>query len=164
MVDISKWPLGRIEGLPDQVFGRRYPVSCFANSTGAATAIDVSEEMLPQRIMVWQLHIAPGKSGHLSSYVRIGLADDLPADEDGFMKCVPLIRGFGAQGPEPRQITGYLNYASWDLYLRMGVVTGGRRLALLARSGTGGYAWAHVTVVVSSVPEKVPKWAISAME
>ena len=164
MVSIKGWSADRILTLPDRVFGRRWVVSCFVAQAGLGDSFDMSEAYFPETCVLWEVGIVPVAICLRTDYIRVAVGDQLPASEAEMMTLRPFLRGFGAQGPEPREIFPGKEGCSIRMRPRTILSTGTCRLILQGHGFTGYYQFVHVWAVVSSVPSEVAEWAVSGME
>ena len=155
---IDDWPINKIMQLPDWCFGIKYAVSVEAFAANDSFAYDISEIALPETMVIWQILIVPITFSAFTNYVRIGLAQNLPATEAEFMELQPLINGMGAQGPGPRQIQLNIYSAGQSIMLRQPVHTASRKLALLTYAAVDENCWVRVVIIISSVPKEIPDW------
>jgi len=160
MVNVEDWSVDRIMQLPDSVFGARWAICCAIYVTGAGSYWDMSELVMPQRAVLWQLYWACVYGTSAANYFRLALGNKLPTSEAEMSTLEPLIPGFGNGGPDPRRIQTAATYLWWNgqLDLRMPLIGAQRRLVLESVGTTA--VTIYVGAVISGFPREVPDWAL----
>jgi len=160
-MDVRNWPMGQIMQLPDCCFGRRWPV---LTSRGIAT--DVTDQWLvgqpiPDRCVLWGLHIVLGGSISTDSFFKLAFSDHEPADAADFNTFERVFRGDFDNAADEGAF--YLEYGA-ELQIPMKVLLEpqGRRFAVQAFNGhESATKYFRAAFVISSIPKEVPDWLIS---
>lgn len=163
-MDIRNWPLDKIMQLPDNAFGRKFMVAVEAQVPAGGTAFDIAEIAMPEQFVLWELSIYVVRISTFTEYVRIGLAQRLPASLAEFMLLDPLLHGLGIQGPPPRQIMLQGFQTIQTITVRMPFEAQSRKLALMCFAAETNHIWVRVVAVVSSIPKEVPDWIVSGLD
>ena len=158
---IDNWGMGAKMMLPDELFGRRFLVSCTVEGGSEAAAWDMSEIAFPEHAVIWEFRVFSELTAADLISVRVALGDQLPTSQAMMTALEPLVAGLGAQGPDPRimglSLDGRLEFTQ----LRFGMASAGRKLVLEVMGAQGKTPRVTVGVVVSSVPREVPEWLYS---
>lgn len=160
-MDISKWTPDQILGLPDFVFGRKFPIFGSLKAGSTTWVTDLSEVGFPDPCVLWEFHLQSLIYGSNDAYVRVGLSNRVAANEAEFMTFLPFLHGLGFQGPEPRGVYFCAGAGSLDFRCKMIVRTGGLRLTVCSLSTAAGIYRFNVSAVVSGIPKEVPDWVFS---
>lgn len=160
-MNVSDWPVDELMGLPDCVFGRRWVVSCEAEASDDAHGFDISEMSLPDRAVLWNVEVFGFSVDDPGCYMRLGLAQFVPATAAVMDSAKELVQDLGKQGTRPRRI--YLNGSpcEFDIDLRNLVEAQGSKLVLEAYAPAGKNCKVLVAVTVSAIPREVPDWVFS---
>jgi len=161
-MDVSGWSPDKIMQLPDHVFGERHVLACYGSSYNDVPVWDISEVAVHDISVLWDLYILPTYVETSSDYVRIAWGQYLPKTTAEMDELMPLVRGLGAQGKEPRKIPIYLYVGGMSFHLRKLVYPGGRRLVIEVYASATKHTLCHVVATVSSLPREVPDWLISS--
>ncbi|MBA7681717.1 hypothetical protein ES703_90057 [subsurface metagenome] len=160
-MDIRNWPMNRIMQLPDNCFGRRFPVCVCVFDTDETPRWDISEIALPEKCVIWGFTSWMDEADYHVDSFRLALGDQLPTTVAMMDALEPLFYGLGRQGPEPRYIVAHVNYPPIVYNLRLPVAAAGRRVILEARSNVEQALAFQVVLVVSSIPTEVPDCLLS---
>jgi hypothetical protein len=142
--------------MPDWVFGERRPILLEFYSAAGGAGLVISEVAMPARLVVWSVGFQRSYGGVTTDYVRIGFVAGQPANDAAMVGCVPLLRGCGVPGAEPRRITFGTYMYFWDFSCRLLVASEGGRLCGSFAGGAGTNVSMKVMVVYSVVPDHVP--------
>lgn len=157
-MDISNWPIGDILQLPRFIFGRRWMVGTARNLVGAAAHYSISDAMLPDKFIIWEMSIQSKFASSSSIQVTLATGMELPTTDAQFYH-LPLVF------PDVRSVGGVSG--SFDaVYLDSNIVKGckipimnsGRYLVgrYIRTVGTG--VGCQINLIISSVPREVPDW------
>ena len=147
--------------LPDHVFGARFVVACELRVGGDSIEWEMSEIALPEKFVLWQLSIMWQHWSIASSYLRIGMGDQLPTATVMMDTCEPLVPGLGEAGTYPRGLHGYQYTGHERINMRMARHAMGRRMVIEVNSAAAATSNVRVAAVVSSIPDMVPKCVLS---
>lgn len=161
-MDIRNWSMNQIMQLPDECFGRRWPVFLHMDVSVGGTNWDISEASLPDVTIIWEYSSWSDQFDKDCPFFRLALGDVLPATTAEMDALEPLFRGYGLQGPEPRLISGPTHSPAHLDRLKMPVAANGRRLVAEARAAPTASNHLDIVVVVSSLPTEVPDCLLSA--
>lgn len=156
-VDVSGWTLAQRMALPDWCFPNRYLVCCYKGNAGVGTYVwNISPLALPDPACIWQVIIIsapnPGGTGEL----RIGLNGVVPTTLAEMNAVQELFPGWGFPKPGPDSIMYYgQQMVQNQLFVRHGLVTGGKKLVIEVYCAAGAVRW-DVILVVSGLPTKIP--------
>jgi len=160
-MDISRWPIQRIMTLPDNCFGRRWPIRLKAKGKTATNQFVISMHGLPDVCVVWYFQVFHTHGTIFESYCHLRLGDEIPATWAQFLELERLF-------PRPAVAAGLVDciYTSWYttsrfMSLRMPVQAQGRRIILGVEAGKANGVVFETTVVVSSIPREVPDCLLS---
>ena len=144
--------------LPDNCFGRIWPITLTARGTAGAPAWDISEIGLPENFVIWEITGWSPDIWTASDTFRLALGDQLPVTTAEMDALDPLVPGFGITGLGPRQIY-FAGYAWVGIRkIRMNSRSAGRRIILEVNPGGGTAKGLQVVIAVSSIPKEVPDW------
>lgn len=158
-MDISKWSIDERMRLPDWCFGNRNLVMAANTANGAGTIRwDISETTLPEKICIWQVGILPRNLDSVNSYIRFGFLSTKPTSEAEMDLAKPVLPNFGytAYTP-PRVIMPASGTEIWQFFLRMGVSTGKKKLAIELKCGLTQFS-AIVFMLYSELPTNISGW------
>lgn len=155
-MDIRNWPLGRIMQLPDNCFGRRWPIGLYGTLTDADAAFDIAEFALPERTVIWEVSLVHCGGLGMSVDVAFALGDHLPASDAEFnvmeSLCSGIISSNGRRGHFEIPSIAQITYSM----LRIPVAVSGRRIVARFIRGPGAAANAAAVITISSIPNEVP--------
>ena len=118
--------------LPDFCFGQRKITSRGIGVSGAGNkGWNITGEVLPKNICIWQFGIIPTQLDSYLSYCRIGWLAETPTSVADMDKAGIIFPNWDHNGYDPPRI--YLAGAGtvpWMFNLRQGSNTGGRRMAI----------------------------------
>ncbi len=160
-MNIRDWGLGEIMQLPDECFGRRFPVCAGLLTSSAGGAWDISELALPEVCVLWNVVLWCQNDSEAILTVRLALGNQQPTSLVMMTALEALIPGLGVQGLDPRYIMVAPGFSMVSLPVRCPINTRGRRLVLEVISDGTALVYAQVVVEVSSIPTEVPDWLIS---
>lgn len=160
-MNIANWSLNRIMQLPDFCFGRRWPISIFGSERGINIAYDIAECALPEKTVIWELHVRGSGTEGIFYYAGLRLGDKLPttaAEFNALELLFPCLDDYriGRSGVKLQK--------GLELHLtqlRYPVLSAGRRFVGSFETTFESYQEVHVAFIVSSVPTEVPDWLIS---
>lgn len=155
-MDIRDWPMDRIMQLPDNVFGRRWPVLMQANLTDGNPVFDLAEIGLPNRFVIWELMGFNQGSFGVTVEIALALGSQLPASDAEFLVLEKVFPSFidttGIRGSIENMTTTGMSLTQ----LRQGVDAGGRALIGRFKRKAALSLSAWCSVVISSIPNEVP--------
>ena len=161
-MDISQWPLDKIMQLPDNFFGRRWPIITSRTIGPGSTDQWIIDTPLPERLILWNIFMNGTLIGLGDTWAKFALGDHDPLADvefDAFERLFPGDYDYSVQ--EGAFYLGYRTVST--LFLRKPVEVAGRRFAVQAQNGDGAngnqYTFAFV---VSSIPKEIPDCLISA--
>jgi len=162
-MDISKWPLDKIVQLPDFCFGRRWFVGMIFGKDGPGMDVAVSDEPLPNRMVVWALFCS-GRQAEMTSWeITYRLTSNLIETSATIDKLVKVFRGMG----HPSFVNEIWSQSGTPVYwrgLRNFVEAQGRRLCMGLTTNDGtGYREFAAGLLISAFPREVPDWVVSGM-
>lgn len=160
-MNISNWSLNRIMQLPDFCFGRRWPISIWAEPDFTPPRYDIAECALPEKTVIWELHVRGSGQTATFYFVGLRLGDKLPTTEAEF-DALELL--FPCLDDYEIGRSGVKLQAQSDLHLtqlRYPVLSSGRRFVGKFETSFEYNQQIEVVFVVSSVPTEVPDWLIS---
>jgi len=157
-MDISRWPIGDIMQLPDDVFGNRFIVACAGKPGGEATVWDISEVALPEHCVIWELYLGMELGTVSRAVFRLGIGDQLPTTEAIMDQTTPVFPGLGGQGAEPRDITLKDSTQLHLCRLKHYIHSMGRRLVVQFENTGSSAINMNAIIVVSALPRSIPKW------
>lgn len=154
-MNISQWPISKILALPDHCFGRRFIMSVCLRGVGDEVAWDITELALPERCVLWEVHIGFTVDPEYPGGLRFALGDQLPTLTAQMTALEPLLQGVGVQGPEPRDMAFTLSRFTYLSRLKMPIAAMGRRI-VMELVGVEQYSVdAYGLFVISSFPTEV---------
>lgn len=160
-MDIRNWPAERIMQLPDCVFGRRWFVGMISGKEGAGADFIVSDEPLPDRMVVWGLFITGRQTAMSSWEVTFRLGQDLTYNL-ATVEVLPRIFPGLAHPTFVNEIWNQNGACTWWPGLRNYVEAQGKRLVMVLTTNDGtGYREFSAGLLISSVPREIPEWLIS---
>lgn len=162
-MDVSRWPLDKMEQLPDFVFGRKYFIGTISGKDGTGAEFVVSDEKLPNRMVVWGFYCTGRQEAMTSWEITYRMGPLMPYNGNSFMELPRVFQGLGhpsfmneiwSQNGNPMFVMG----------LRQFVEPQGKRLviALTTNDGTG-YREFSMGIVISTLPREVPDWVFSGL-
>jgi len=161
-MDIRDWPFDQIMQLPDHCFGSRFQVAVVCQGADGAAAWDISELALPEKCVIWEWHMCVNAITTDIARARLALGDILPTTTAIMDGLEPVFRGFGVQGPEPRDII----IARWGLpamrVLKQPLLAAGRRFILEVTGEATKTPIVCFVFSISSMPTEVPDCLLSA--
>lgn len=158
-MDITGWTMEQRMRLPDWCFGNRRIVSCYGWNPNPATFVfTISSSDLPDPCCIWHAMFCSQPTGGGMGRMRIGMSDDVPAD-DGEMDLVDeIFPDYGSPGPGPNDIDFMeATYTYYAFNIRKGLVTGGQNL-VMSTENTAGVMRLMCALVVSELPINMAGW------
>lgn len=145
--------------LPDHCFGTRYTISVQIKAVGVASRDwRISTVVLPDPICIWEFGILPLTLDTSKAYIRVGLLNALPASEADMNLATPLLPNFGNIAFTPPRIAmADAGYSTFQIRLRKGMVTGGKKVAVECYSDAVELK-VQFYIVYSEMPTLVPGW------
>ncbi len=117
---------------------------------------------LPDRFVIWEVHIKVQSNDTTNGYVHVSLGDVEPTTTAEFAALEKLFGTLTTAGGLP----GFMyasNFSPIDLVnLKYPVDCGGRRLVLEIEQGAVESRVVIEQFVISSIPTEVPDWLLSA--
>lgn len=156
--NISNWGDGQIMELPNYLFGRRYAVGCAAVFTIPGTTFQISLQSLPEKCVIWELHVCCSSIVSTAGNVSLALGDQLPANPSAFARYEQLFPDIGVLDHPIRDIYYSSDTGLSLTRLRTLVHPGGRRLVCQITNLVATASYIDVILVVSSVPRSLPEW------
>lgn len=154
-MDVRGWPLDRIMQLPDNCFGRKWPIYFGALVPESGYLYYISEIALPERCVLWELFYKSTAFDELTfmdhlTYLSIALGDKLPATDAEFNALETFI-------PETDTIVGGCHVLVKDMYLspRKVIFASGRRIVIRVSSPNATHGQWTLGLVFSSLPSEV---------
>ena len=160
-MDIRNWSLDQIMQLPDNCFGRRWPIFLTLQGAAASPRFALSPQGLPDRCVIWELEMAMAHTALITGELWLRLADAVPGNWAEFTAKDLLLPRPGTDG-----VVNESYYTASNVYigyhsLRMPVESQGRRIILGINNGILVNVQLQVCVVVSAVPKGVPDCLLS---
>lgn len=156
-MDTSKWSIPQLMQLPDEYFGRRFPIFLQGEKSGEGSLWDIAEIALPDICILWHVNILCQRLVTSNDYFRLALGDQLPTTTAMMDALEPLLPGFGEQGAEPRHIILPFYGQTFDFPCRVPLATSGRRPILEVTEAAANKIRVTVVLVVSSLRVSLPK-------
>jgi len=160
-MDISNWPINRIMQLPDNCFGRRWPIGFAQLTPDAEPHFEICETGLPEVCVIWSISTVCIGTFSSGINIQLRLGDNMPATDAEFLAFEPLIDDITGTGAVRNSIVVPGISGPHRFPIRKVVASAGRRLVgrfqRIATTAMGG----QVIVVVSSMPTEVPDWLVS---
>lgn len=154
-MDIRDWPMDKIMQLPDEVFGRRWPIILGASVGAGSSAFRLSELGLPERSVLWEIHgserIFSDPVNALGSHILLALGDQVPLGFTQFAALEDLLANAGVFISGHYSLTGHTHLTR----LRMPIASGGRRVIADLINDGGATTVMQVELVFSSVPNEI---------
>jgi len=160
MIDISRWPLGKIMQLPDHAFGTKFPIHTNTRGENGNYAWDISEVAMPDMIMIWFLEQRWYYATSVYPILRIAWGDQMPTTHAEFMELETVFNGLGYPGPEPRARGGHFQGPGSYIPMRKPVEVNGRRLVQESYAEGEKKGWCETTLIVSHIPKAVGEWIL----
>lgn len=157
-MNISDWPMSRIMQLPDEAFGRRFPIGIEARPAKFGRMWFISDLSLPEYTVFWELVIHSWFPEKSRFELRMALGDSVPTTQDEMTAFEPLFADFGDRSAIPKVFQSEGNMVYSLRRLRYPVRTSGRRLVVEMRNSAAEESMVGVMVVVSSIPKDIPSW------
>ncbi len=160
-MNIRNWSNDQIMQLPDHVFGQRWQIGMSVILEEAEPQFAIAEMALPERSIIWGVHMVTFGSFAIGMEFSFALGDLLPTTDaifDGGELLFP-----GVVAPSGRRSTfAVLTTASVRCEcLRMPVATAGRRFIMRAVRTVGVAADSQAVITISSIPTEVPDCLLS---
>lgn len=153
----SKWSISQLLQMPDEYFGRRFPIFLQAEQSQEGSSWDISEIALPDICILWHVNILSQRLVTSNDYFRLALGDQLPTTTAMMDALEPLLPGFGEQGAEPRHIILPFYGQAFDFPCRVPLATSGRRPILEVTEEGANKIRVTIVLVVSSLRVSLPK-------
>lgn len=165
-MDTSKWSIPQLLQLPDEYFGRRFPIFLQAEKEQEGSLWDIAEIALPDICILWHVNILCQRIITSDDYFRLALGDQLPTTTAMMDALEPLLPGLGDQGAEPRHIILPYLHQSLNFPCRVPLATAGRRPILEVTEVAANKIRVTVVLVVSSLRISLPSanpWEIQRL-
>lgn len=155
-MDVRNWALNQIMELPDECFGRRFPIILGdENQSDEGTWYHISEIGLPDICVLWHIHVAvdfmalSGVHPYLSFSLALG--DQLPTTAAQFLAMESMF-------PESDEIVGGARvvHPPLNLPLRKPYAAQGRRVVVRETAVSASPYQFTLALVFSSIPREVP--------
>jgi len=160
-MNISNWPTGRIMQLPDEVFGRRWPVI-----TSRSIAIGLTDEWMcktriPNKMVIWEMIINAWVDYEDLNWMKFAFGNHEPANDAEFDAFERIFEGDLDNATEEGAI--YMpKMQTVRMQMRMPEEPNGNRFCFQAsNTSTTNTMQIAVGIVISSMPTEVPDWIIS---
>lgn len=158
--DISNWGWGQLLELPDHLFGRRFPVGCFAIVGGVGSALNISEMALPEKAVIWGVSLCTTTTAADQGRISMALGDHLPATTAEYDSFEQLLPDLGQRTGVRGDIYVYRNLCLAFRTLKVGIDTQGRRLVMRYQQIGVDLNVGQVSLIISSVPRSLPEWFV----
>ena len=163
-MNIDNWPLDKIMRLPDWCFGRRWWVGTYCGSATGTAFYGMSQETLPDKIVVWGVLITNRSPVCLQAMrLTIRLGYRVPANVAEATALERLFKNIS----EPNILYEFYpqqNASIWINAERLLLETKGRHLCFVA-NGDQAIAYEMTAgVLISAMPQEVPDWLILGRE
>ena len=155
-MNISNWPNEKIMQLPDECFGRRWPIISSRTIAVATTVQWLIKASLPDRCILWSVGICGFGINQWNGTIKIALGDNEPATDaefDAFERIIP--------GDFQNDLNEGAIYMSWTtlvpLMMRMPLKPQGRRFAVQVYNPAAAQTmFFNIIFTISSIPTDVP--------
>ena len=159
-MEVSIWTLDARMRLPDHFFGSRQLIGVYvANTVPATFTYGISDIPLPDPVCIWQMQILVPETVADHGNYRAGLAAVIPANHAQMDAAQEIYPYYGVPHAGPiliqRIAYGWTNIA---VDFRKGLVTSGKYL-VVENEGILGTSRIIFSLLVSTVPKKIPAWA-----
>lgn len=144
--------------LPDEAFGRKWPVFVEVAVSGANTSWDIIEELLPEKAVVWEFGYILITDAINVAYWRIALGHKLPTSAAMMNEYEPLFKGLGTAGTKPRQIMARQAAENIRIPCRDTYEFKNRGIVIEGTSADTKFLAVRAWVVVSRIPTEIGKW------
>jgi len=160
-MDIRNWPLGRIMQLPDECFGRRWPIITSREIAMGATDEWLVKPALPERCVLWDFAMQQCGVAAGIHWFKVALGDNEPASDAAFDAFERLWPGDFENTVEEGGMF-FMYPPRLVIPSRMPIVSMGRTFAVQVHNGNGvENLYVNIVFVVSSIPTEVPDCLLS---
>jgi len=160
-MNISNWPIGKIMQLPDEVFGRRWPVITSRSIAAASTDEWMVKTRIPNRLVIWEMLMNAWVDYEDLNWMKFAFGSHEPANDAEFDAFERIFEGDLDNATEEGAI--YMPKMQMvRMQMRMPEEPSGNRFCIQASNVSASNAMQIlVTFVISSIPTEVPDWILS---
>lgn len=158
-MDVSGWTIDQRMRLPDWCFGNRELIGIHVDCpTLDVFYYGISEIALPDPVCIWAVGFYLYCFNYTRFRFRIGMATSIPANEAEMTAATEILPYFGQPLAGPNYIrAGTLDTRAFQIPLRKGMETGGKKLVASVLTGTD-MTKIDIFMVVSELPTSMAGW------